>query len=696
MPLKLKSYIYSVILLGLVLLLYSGINFDFTYILPVLIFGVVAGFLEKYMVELPDGKFFSGTLAISMIAVVFLGVYEAVFVELIAFLIGLYFIKIDIIKSLYNVAQYIICIFVAGFIYTALPTSENMFTLTDIPYMMIAIATYILCNQVLLSVVLSTLHQKPYIHVMAELLQYAFLNYLVTIALTILLGTTYHFGNDILAFIVTIFVVLFFLSLRYAFNLFIKLRKTYLTSIETLTNMKEKQLSLQPGHSTRVGRIARQFAEELNLSQDEIDQIHYAALFHDIGKQHIKQEIFIKKGPLTIEEENEYRKHVDFGAEIVQKISGMDNAAIHIMQHHEQWDGKGYPKGLKGTEISLGARIIALANLYDRYMYDDKVKNPKEEFKKLKGKELDPNLVDKALELLEFSRGSVLLPSENEFKDTIIEEMVISKTREKLYQSSLLNNFGAKLIATYDGTFRDEDGKEISIPAQNSILKLVTNAIKTKRRIRDFVEGSGNIYDVYCVPTGQSCHIILFDVTYVLEYENKQEKRVHSLYREVIYSVTSGKLLLLQEHELETINNENVIMEQIIEDTKDIVTCRQQLDVLLDDYNLDKKRKFQLLLCTSEAATNVLKHAMSGKMEVSIVDNKIRIMVKDEGSGINIADLPKSTLLSGYSSKVSLGHGFTLILKYMDQVMLHTNSKGTTLIMDVHLDEPASIEQIGQ
>lgn len=119
------------------------------------------------------------------------------------------------------------------------------------------------------------------------------------------------------------------------------------------------------GHSRRVALYAKMIASRMDFSDDEIEEIYYAGLIHDVGKLGIDNKIINKSGKLTDEEYAEIKRHPDFGYEILKGISVKGKFADGAMCHHERIDGKGYPEGLTGDKIPLLAKIIAVADAYD-------------------------------------------------------------------------------------------------------------------------------------------------------------------------------------------------------------------------------------------------------------------------------------------------------------------------------------------
>lgn len=121
------------------------------------------------------------------------------------------------------------------------------------------------------------------------------------------------------------------------------------------------------GHSVNVAILSIITGIALGLDQEKLKKLAAGALFHDIGKTVISEQIINNRGTLTEEEEELKQKHTLMGFEILRKIDGFSITAAHVaLQHHERYDGTGYPRGLKGKEINEFARIVTVADLYDK------------------------------------------------------------------------------------------------------------------------------------------------------------------------------------------------------------------------------------------------------------------------------------------------------------------------------------------
>jgi hypothetical protein len=157
---------------------------------------------------------------------------------------------------------------------------------------------------------------------------------------------------------------------------------------------------LTRGHCERVRAYTALIAEELKLPEDEVDRLRWAGLLHDLGKLEVPAEILNKKGALTEEEWEIVKTHPAAGARIAAPLAGwLGDAFRAIGEHHERWDGRGYPGGLAGEDIALGARIVAVADAFDVMTAARSYKSPKApswaraELVRCAGSQFDPVVV---------------------------------------------------------------------------------------------------------------------------------------------------------------------------------------------------------------------------------------------------------------------------------------------------------------
>jgi len=143
------------------------------------------------------------------------------------------------------------------------------------------------------------------------------------------------------------------------------LRERSTAAMESLSATVDARDAYTAGHSRRVQQLALAIGRELGLSQAELDLLGYAALFHDIGKLAVPDAILLKPDILTNDEWSLMQRHSDEGARIIDRLGFLNDAVPAIRHHHERFDGTGYPNGLQGEEIPLGARIIHVADALD-------------------------------------------------------------------------------------------------------------------------------------------------------------------------------------------------------------------------------------------------------------------------------------------------------------------------------------------
>ena len=153
------------------------------------------------------------------------------------------------------------------------------------------------------------------------------------------------------------------------------------------------------GHSNRVGDMALIFADLLDLDHQMKELIHISGHLHDIGKIGVADHILNKEGELSDIEWAEMKKHPQIGADVVNKCNSLKEVAEIIEQHHERWDGKGYPNGLIGNQIHIAARILAVCDSIDAMSSCRPYRKPftwdfiRQEMKKNIGSQFDPELV---------------------------------------------------------------------------------------------------------------------------------------------------------------------------------------------------------------------------------------------------------------------------------------------------------------
>jgi HD-GYP domain-containing protein (c-di-GMP phosphodiesterase class II) len=182
-------------------------------------------------------------------------------------------------------------------------------------------------------------------------------------------------------------------------RLYHDLEKLLIGVLMSLATALEAKDSYTEGHSSRVAWYAVLIGKEMGLAPEELENVHRAGLIHDIGKIGVGGSIIRKEGALTEDEWQKMRMHPLVGADIISSIELLAPALPGVRQHHERWDGTGYPDGLKGTEIPLIARILAVADAYDALTTDRSYRRGRspelalEELKRSAGTQFDPSVI---------------------------------------------------------------------------------------------------------------------------------------------------------------------------------------------------------------------------------------------------------------------------------------------------------------
>jgi putative nucleotidyltransferase with HDIG domain len=181
--------------------------------------------------------------------------------------------------------------------------------------------------------------------------------------------------------------------------------RNFKETVSALAAAVEAKDAYTRGHCDRVARISVAIGKRLEMDDKQREELELAAILHDVGKIGVKAGIIGKAGPLTDNEYLEMQRHPDIGAKILSPLSAYQEVALFVRHHHENYDGSGYPDGLKKDEIPQAARIIHLVDAFDAMTTNRPYRNAlskKEALSRIKqgyGKQFDPVPVDMLLEL---------------------------------------------------------------------------------------------------------------------------------------------------------------------------------------------------------------------------------------------------------------------------------------------------------
>lgn len=176
--------------------------------------------------------------------------------------------------------------------------------------------------------------------------------------------------------------------------------RSYVEAVGAVVTAADARDHETTGHSFRVALYAVTLAKALGISGERLKAIEWGSLLHDVGKMVVPDEILRKVGPLTDDEWHIMKQHPNWGYDMLAEVSFLQAEALEIIfSHHEQWDGNGYPRGLRGEEIPLSARIFAVVDTYDAITSDRPYRRARSyqvalaELERVAGTQLDPEIV---------------------------------------------------------------------------------------------------------------------------------------------------------------------------------------------------------------------------------------------------------------------------------------------------------------
>jgi HD-GYP domain-containing protein (c-di-GMP phosphodiesterase class II) len=307
--------------------------------------------------------------------------------------------------TLSNLSTGIIAVAAAGMVCASMP--ENATPLTRLAYVLIAFAVYHAINIVLVDTIVALKSDRPLLAVLRGSTTEIGLMYIALAPTGWLMMFLY---TDAGAW-ATFFAVVPLLSIRLAVSRLAEMREGFISTIHALSAAIEARDSFTSGHSTRVSDVAGDIARAMNMSFEDIEQLEWAGILHDIGKIGVPDAVLLKPGRLTPEERSIIEAHPVIGALIVDPIRMLGPEVPTIRHHHERFDGKGYPDGLAGEQIPLTSRVMAVADAFDAMtsqrpyrMVPLTVEQAMDEIRKLAGAQFDPGVVA-AFEKTKWAQG---------------------------------------------------------------------------------------------------------------------------------------------------------------------------------------------------------------------------------------------------------------------------------------------------
>ncbi|CCU80670.1 hypothetical protein HSACCH_02217 [Halanaerobium saccharolyticum subsp. saccharolyticum DSM 6643] len=265
-----------------------------------------------------------------------------------------------------------------------------------------AILIYFLINNTLVYIVINIsredVNKFSLLNYFRELSKNLITSYFIGL---ILLASYINFGKVFFLLIIVLLFIIkdFFYSRLQQMNSYTQIIESFLKVIDSKDHYTE-------GHCERVAEYTYHLCGEMNLSRAKSERIISIAKIHDIGKIYVDDDILRSSNKLTKQEYSDIKEHTQYGYELLKDIDILNNDLDIILYHHERWDGGGYPEGIKGDKIPVGARILAVCDSLDVMITGRSYKPPMtkediiEEFEKCAGKQFDPEIAKEMIKLI--------------------------------------------------------------------------------------------------------------------------------------------------------------------------------------------------------------------------------------------------------------------------------------------------------
>jgi hypothetical protein len=384
-----RAYLGGVIVAGAAVLIIGSLNADPDRIdVRMFVFlAVLSGVAQRLPVFLFRNSAVSVSFAATIAAYVIFGTGAALWINLVAAAVNAFTPRPKPLeKAAFNTATLTLSAFLASTAYHAIggrtPPADVLMTVFAVT---VSGSVYFVVNSCLVSMVVALTTKQPFRIVYGENYSWMAVNWLATSMNGAALALAYQaisiFGA--LAFVMPLTVA------WYSFKLYmaksketrrqneelqslngalaesnVKLQETQVSIVGALVGALEAKDEYTPGHAAATMAHAIATARQLQLSDEETATVQLAALFHDIGKIGVPEQLLKKAGPLGYTEWREVQDHARIGANMLAKIPSLASVRPAVLGHHERWDGTGYPDKLKGEDIPLAARIVAVCDAF--------------------------------------------------------------------------------------------------------------------------------------------------------------------------------------------------------------------------------------------------------------------------------------------------------------------------------------------
>jgi putative nucleotidyltransferase with HDIG domain len=418
-------YVFFVVL-GVLLFAYLMRDFPLARFKEIVLFIALIVVADTAQITLPrGGASIYASSPIDLAAIILLGPAATAFIEAVAsFFSELFVQRRPVMKIVFNVPLLIVTVGVAGLTYHAFgPQWTSLQSPRFLVPLTVCGIVYYAVNTFSISTIIGLSSQKSPLLIWKRNYMWTFFHIFAFLPLGAIIALVYVSSG---AWTILLFVIPIFLA-RYSFKLYVDMKEAHINTVAALTSAIDANDPFTHGHSYRVSRYALRIGNAMGLSSRDLEILEYGALLHDIGKIAIQHDILLKKEKLTDEDFITLKQHPTIGADIVENLKFLKEAAVLVRYHHEQPNGRGYPEGLEGDDIPVGARIILVADAFDAMTSDRpyrkglSLETVAEQFEKYKGEQFDLKITNLTLELM--GEGDFPLIVENDPTTAIYESL---------------------------------------------------------------------------------------------------------------------------------------------------------------------------------------------------------------------------------------------------------------------------------
>ena len=398
-------------------------NFSFSIIkvAPFIVLGALFEFLRLDVISLKTQKIeISAGTAIVLAAIILFNPLEiAIFATIYGLIIVLYPFTKDPLKIVFNISETVNVTFFSYLVWTLLSdVHESLFSLSNILPAIFTMIIFVVVDFFAVSIIIALASNSKFKSIWSESLDWVLVSYCLMAFWGLIISVAYS-SYGVYGLIVCTIPLL---VMRYNMMLFSKEKEKQVSQlrgfteklkanneqlIKTLSQVVDARDNSLYGHSEQVAEYAVAIARKLNLDKDSIDRLRKGAMLHDIGKLSISETILQKPSKLTNVEYEIIKQHTSLGSNLVTSMQGLSDIAAIIEEHHEFYNGQGYPSGKQKEDILIEARIISLCDTVDVMLSKRPYKNKSsaseviEEIKRCSGIQFDPLVVNAFLEIYE-------------------------------------------------------------------------------------------------------------------------------------------------------------------------------------------------------------------------------------------------------------------------------------------------------